>query len=80
MPDSFVIKPFLVTHRAEVRGMLLTEYNETEQMELFKEDGIREGLIKGMVSLVKDGILTVKEATVRAGVSEDVIQQRLSAK
>ena len=60
--------------------MLLTEYNETEQMELFKEDGIREGLIKGMVSLVKDGILTVKEAAVRAGVSEDVIQQRLSAK
>ena len=55
MPDSFVIKPFLVTHRAEVRGMLLTEYNETEQMELFKEDGIREGLIKGMISLVKDG-------------------------
>ncbi len=41
MPDSFVIKPFLVTHRAEVRGMLLTEYNETEQMELFKEDGKR---------------------------------------
>ena len=80
MPDSFVIKHFLVTHRAEVRGMLLTEYNETEQMELFKEDGIREGLIKGMVSLVKDGILTVKEAAVRAGVSEDVIQQRLSAK
>ena len=80
MPDSFVIKPFLVAHRAEVRGMLLTEYNETEQMELFKEDGIREGLLKGMVSLVKDGILTVKEAAARAGVSEDVIQQRLSAK
>ncbi len=27
MPADFIIKPFLVAHRAEVRGMLLTEYN-----------------------------------------------------
>ena len=43
MPDDYVIKPFLEAHRAEVKGMLLTEYNEAEQMELFKEDGRREG-------------------------------------
>ena len=42
MPDDYVIKPFLEAHRAEVKGMLLTEYNEAEQMELFKEDGRRE--------------------------------------
>ena len=39
MPDDFFIKPFLMAHRAEVKGMLLTEYNEAETMELFREEG-----------------------------------------
>ena len=43
MPDDFVIKPFLVAHRAEVKGMLLTEYKEAETMQLFKEEGREEG-------------------------------------
>ena len=30
MTDSFVIKPFLKAHQAEVKGMLLTEYDEAE--------------------------------------------------
>ncbi len=47
LPDDFVIRPFLLTHRAEVNGMLLSEYNETEVMELFKEDGRKEGRIEG---------------------------------
>ena len=47
MPADFVIKPFLEAHRAEVKGMLLTEYNEAEQMELFKEDGRKEGRAEG---------------------------------
>ena len=33
MPDDYVIKPFLEAHRAEVKGMLLAEYNEVEAME-----------------------------------------------
>ncbi len=43
MPEVFLLKPFLMIHRAEVNEMLLTEYNEAEVMELFKEDGRREG-------------------------------------
>jgi len=53
MPNDFVIKPFLEAHRAEVKGMLLTEYNEAEQMELFKEDGRREGEENTLVNSVK---------------------------
>ena len=30
--DGFVIKPFLELHKAEVKGMLLTEYKEAEAM------------------------------------------------
>ena len=48
MPDVFLLKSFLMIHRAEVNEMLLTEYNEAETMELFKEDGRREGRQEGI--------------------------------
>ena len=48
MPDDFIIKPYLEAHRAEVKGMLLTEYNEAKTMELFKEEGRIEGKVEGM--------------------------------
>ena len=42
MPHEFVIRDFILKHRAEVCGMLDTEYNEEEIRELFMEDGRRE--------------------------------------
>ena len=47
MPDDFEIKPFLSANRVGVKKMLLTEYNETETMELFKEEGRAEGRAEG---------------------------------
>ncbi|MBQ6121796.1 MAG: Rpn family recombination-promoting nuclease/putative transposase [Clostridia bacterium] len=47
MPDSFLIKPFLEQHRAEVKNMLLTEYNEVETLEMFKRDYLVEGRVDG---------------------------------
>ena len=47
MPDDYVIKQFMEAHRAEVKGMLLTEYNEARQMELVKEEGRAEGRREG---------------------------------
>ena len=43
MPDNFGIKSFVSKHKAEVEGMLDTEYNEEEVKELFKEEGREEG-------------------------------------
>ena len=43
MPVDYVIRSFLMIHKQEVHGMLDTEYNEAEVMELFKEDGRKEG-------------------------------------
>ena len=45
MPKDYLLKPFLDAHRAEVQGMLLTEYNEAEAMKLFEMDGVRKGRI-----------------------------------
>ena len=43
MPDGWLIKPCLLANRAEVKNMCITEYNEAETMQLFKEEGRKEG-------------------------------------
>ena len=83
MPDDFVIKPFLMAHRAEVKGMLLTEYNEAETMNLFKEEGRAEGrvegLVKGFASLIRDGILSLRDAASRANMTETEFTAQMAA-
>ena len=44
IPDDFVTRTYLEAHRAEVKGMLLTEYNEAKAMELFREEGRAQGM------------------------------------
>ena len=62
MPDDYILKQFLVTHRAEVNGMLVTEYNEEETMERFKEDGVKEERMRVLVSLMKTNNWTPERA------------------
>ena len=71
MPDDFVIKKFLLEHRAEVRGMLLAEYNEAEAMELFRKEGRKEGALQELASLVRDGLLSTEDAAKRAKLTEE---------
>ena len=82
MPDDFVIKPFLVAHKAEVKGMLLEEYNETEVMELFKEEGREEGREEGefnmLVNLAGKKMITIEQAAKEAGMSMDEFLQKMT--
>ena len=57
-----MIKPFLEAHRAEVKGMLLAEYNEAETMELFKEDGRKEKEMEDIRNLMDTLKLSAKQA------------------
>lgn len=54
-----ILSDFLKKHKAEVIGMFLTEYDEAETMEMFKkefrEDGIAEGLQRGLSAGLKNG-------------------------
>ena len=82
MPSEYSIKPFLIIHQAEVLGVLLTEYNEVETMNLFKrewkEEGLKEGIEKGidigkrelMRSLVRDKTFTPVQAAQYLNISE----------
>ena len=47
MPDEFKLKKFLVAHRAEVKGMYLTEYNIEKEMENLREEERAEGREQG---------------------------------
>ena len=57
LPNDFLIRPYLEANRVEVKKMLLTEYNETKTMEMFKNEGREEGekklgaLITKLISL-----------------------------
>jgi Xaa-Pro aminopeptidase len=69
MPADYVIKAFLEEHRAEVKGMLLTEYDEVATMELFREEGRAEGTLKTLVALVKNGLLSPENAARQANMT-----------
>ena len=57
-------------------------------MQLFKEDGRREGRAEGraegimetLISLVKKGLLTIRDAADQAGISETAFKQKMAAK
>ena len=88
MPNDFVIKPFLEANRAEVKGMLLEEYNEAETMELFRVEGREEGREEGQrgmaLNLYRAGIpveniaqyAEVSVAQVKRWISSDVPEQK----
>lgn len=56
MPQDYVIKPCLDAHKTEVSGMLLTEYNEAETMEMFERYGKRKQMIEDARGMQKEGI------------------------
>ena len=66
MPDDFEIKPFLSANRVGVKKMLLTEYNETETMELFKEEGRAEGKDEANISNIRKIMAKMKLSAKKA--------------
>ncbi len=55
MPEEFVIKIFLKGHQAEVSNMCITEYNEAETMQMFKEEGREDHLIRQICRKLRKG-------------------------
>ena len=60
--------------------MLLTEYNEAEAMELFREKGRAEGIIDTLISLVQKGLLSIQDAASQLGITEAAFQQEMLEK
>ncbi|MBQ9903127.1 MAG: hypothetical protein IJM51_12215 [Clostridia bacterium] len=81
MSEDSIIKPFLMTNRAEVKSMFITEYDEArtfaeqkeEGRELGREEGRAEGRAEGtlktLAGLVRDGLLTISQAAERVNMT-----------
>lgn len=52
MPEEFGLKKLLIANKAEVKQMCITEYNEAETMEQFREEGREEGEILRLIKMV----------------------------
>ncbi len=61
MPDTFSIKEFLLENRVEVEMSCLTEYNQAETLNQFKEEGREEGLAEGRAEGRKEGLAEGRE-------------------
>ena len=55
MPDNFIIKKFLLAHRAEVKGMFLTEYNEEKTLQQERQEGIQEANERVATNMLRAG-------------------------
>ena len=73
MPDDFLIKNFLITNKAEVKSMCITEYNEAKTFAALRKEeraeGIEIGTLQTLTGLIKDGILSISDAAKRAGMT-----------
>lgn len=54
MPEDFGLKKLLIANKAEVKQMCITEYNEAETMERFREEGETRGQEKVAVAMLRD--------------------------
>lgn len=69
---------------------IVTEVKQSEEWEAIKmnileigiakgkEEGIKEGLMRTLIELVKDDLLSIKEAAKRAGMSQEEFERRMS--
>ena len=59
MPRDYELYSFLLAHRAEVKDMFITEYDEAEHMRLLKRDAKEEGRederIRNLAEMIKNG-------------------------
>ena len=70
MPDDWLIKPFLMDNKAEVKSMCITEYDEERTFAEQREEGRAEGVLETLFGLVKKGILTISQAADEANMTE----------
>ena len=62
MPDTFLIKPFLLENRAEVKSMFLTEYNEEKTLKKEREEGIDQARIESIKTVMQKLGYTIQQA------------------
>ena len=75
MPDEFEIKGFMREHQSEVKNMCITEYNEAETMEMFKEEGREEGIKQGIEQGIRNASVQIAQNFLRKGDDVETVSE-----
>ena len=80
MPDSFELKKFLLGHRAEVKGMIIAEWDAEKAYQYARkegmEDGRAEGRAAGLVIGRAEGLAAGREEGLATGREEGIRENR----
>ena len=68
--EADILKDFLSRHRAEVKGLFLTEYDEKLHEQTLREEGRMEGVKQGIEQGIKQGI----EQGIKQGIEQGIKQ------
>ena len=75
MPEEFVIREFIVANRAEVKTMLLTEYNEEKVMEKERQEGAKLEREKVAEKMLREGGMTASFISRMTEMSEEAVRK-----
>lgn len=75
-----ILAEFLKKHRAEVRGMCITEYNEKVFVNGIREEGREEGIQEGIKEGIKEGIVALVETLSELNFSSEEILFKIMEK
>ena len=75
MPEDFVIREFIVANRAEVKTMLLTEYNEEKVMEKERQEGAKLERERVAVDMIREGNLSAPLIARISKLSEEAVRK-----
>ncbi len=66
--------------REEVKGMLLTEYDEAKHFQKIKEEGREEGRLTTLIDLVRSDDLSMEKAAQKLGIPVSEFEKILQEK
>ena len=76
--NNDVLTDYLRTHRSEVVAMMLTEYNEEETMQMFKEEYLEQGRSEGLKQGRSEGLAIGESIGLAKSVDALVAAQNMS--
>jgi flagellar biosynthesis/type III secretory pathway protein FliH len=72
--EDGILSEFLIGHRAEVRDMCITEFNEKVFVNGIRAEGIQEGIQQGLQQGAQQARIEAVENMIRANIPEQTIR------
>ena len=76
MPDDFELKKFLVQHRAEVKGMIIAEWDAEKAYQYARKEGMEDGFAEGHAEGRVEGLVAGRAEGLAAGRAEGLVAGR----